>query len=168
MAALFNTGFTASSWQFLRVILGVEGEAMRIAVYCAVAIIALGSALLGLDWLPAPMSPMVDTEAGLRAVAPRVAAPAPAVAPQPTAAPTASFAPKATIGTPIVSPNLVVPRSADVPASSGATAQAVPAEPVAAPAIRCNMNACAAAYQSFRAADCTYQPSNGPRRLCAK
>ncbi|MGA8560875.1 MAG: BA14K family protein [Pseudolabrys sp.] len=30
------------------------------------------------------------------------------------------------------------------------------------------MNTCTAAYRSFRAADCTYQPSDGPRRLCSK
>src|SRR6476620_5735613 len=121
-----------------------EGEAMRLVTYGAVAAIALGSVLLGLDWLSAPMSPMADTEAGLRAAAPpRVAAPAPAVAPLPVAA----------------------------PASPGATAQAVPSVPADAPqpAVRCNVNACATAYpHSFRATDCTYQPSNGPRRLCAK
>ena len=33
---------------------------------------------------------------------------------------------------------------------------------------QCNVNACAAAYGSFSAADCTYQPYGGPRRLCTK
>ena len=50
---------------------------MRLAVYGAVLVIALGSVLLGLDRLPAPMSPMVDTAAGL------AAAPAPALQPPP-------------------------------------------------------------------------------------
>src|SRR5262245_49065395 len=76
MAALCSTGLGASSWRFLRGILPVEGEAMRLVVYCAVAAITLGSVLLGLDWLSAPMSPMAAAEGGLRAVAPpRVAAP---------------------------------------------------------------------------------------------
>ena len=35
----------------------------------------------------------------------------------------------------------------------------------AAPA-QCDVSACAAAYQSFRASDCTYQPFSGPRRVC--
>ncbi len=35
------------------------------------------------------------------------------------------------------------------------------------PAI-CNVSACAAAFRSFTASDCTYQPTDGPRRLCAK
>lgn len=46
-------------------------------------------------------------------------------------------------------------------------------EPAAAPAASqqaansCNREACAAAYQSFRASDCSYQPIDGPRRACA-
>ncbi len=31
---------------------------------------------------------------------------------------------------------------------------------------RCDVAACAAAYRSFRASDCTYQPYEGPRQLC--
>jgi hypothetical protein len=30
----------------------------------------------------------------------------------------------------------------------------------------CNVQACASAYSSFRASDCTYQPYDGPRRAC--
>jgi len=43
------------------------------------------------------------------------------------------------------------------------------AQPVAqkAPA-SCNVQACAGAYQSFRASDCTYQPFSGERRVCTK
>lgn len=33
---------------------------------------------------------------------------------------------------------------------------------------RCNIQACASAYRSFRASDCTYQPYEGTRRLCTK
>jgi hypothetical protein len=32
----------------------------------------------------------------------------------------------------------------------------------------CNVQACARAYQSFDATDCTYQPYEGPRQLCEK
>ncbi len=32
----------------------------------------------------------------------------------------------------------------------------------------CNYQACGAAYHSFDAATCTYQPFEGPRRLCEK
>ena len=32
----------------------------------------------------------------------------------------------------------------------------------------CNFRACARAYRSFRASDCTFRPYSGPRRLCEK
>src|ERR1035437_7251243 len=31
---------------------------------------------------------------------------------------------------------------------------------------KCDVNACTSAYRSFRKSDCTYQPGDGPRRLC--
>jgi len=41
--------------------------------------------------------------------------------------------------------------------------------PVALPSNnRCDVQACASAYRSFRASDCTYQPFDGERRVCAK
>lgn len=48
-------------------------------------------------------------------------------------------------------------RPAAVLASGEARAQAT-----------CNVSACAAAYSSFDAATCTYQPFEGPRRLCTR
>jgi hypothetical protein len=137
---------------------------MRLAVYGAVLVIALGSVLLGLDRLPAPMSPMVDTAAGL------AAKPAPAL---PAPAAQASPAPPATIGAPIVPQTLAAPPS---PAAAGPAAAATPdasvqaAAPSAAPEpeVRCNVDACTAAYRSFRSSDCTYQPTGGPRRICTK
>jgi hypothetical protein len=139
---------------------------MRLAVYVAVLMIALGGVLLGLDWLSAPMSPMVNTEAGLRAIAPPP--PSQAAAP-PVAAPPAISLPKAAIGAPIVPPTLV-PKPATVPVPSGAEARTAPSEPIAAsePEVHCNVSACTAAYRSFRASDCTYMPSAGERKLCTK
>jgi hypothetical protein len=136
---------------------------MRLAVYGAVLGIALGGVLLGLDWLSAPMSPMVNTEAGLRA-----AAPPPAIL-APLAATPATAPAKTTIGAPIISPNLV-PKGAPASAPPSAEARTVPSEAIAAPEpeVRCNVNACAAAYRSFRASDCTYLPTAGERKLCTK
>src|SRR6185312_12278241 len=51
--------------------------------------------------------------------------------------------------------------SATEPVSDTTTAS-VPA------AAHCNVSACSAAYHSFRASDCTYQPFGGERRLCTK
>jgi hypothetical protein len=129
---------------------------MRLAVYGAVLVIALGSALLGLDWLSTPMSPMVDTPAGLRAAAP------------PAAIQSSPATPSANIGAPIVPPSLAAPASPIAPATGGAAARAGVAIAAPEPEVRCNIDACAAAYRSFRTSDCTYQPTNGPRRLCTK
>jgi BA14K-like protein len=138
-----------------------RGKAMRLAVYGAVLVITLGSVLLGLDWLSAPMSPMVDTEAGLHAP--------PAVRPPPAPVAVSPVAPNAPIGAPIVSPSLVAPSAPSAPPA--ATAQTPP--PIAAPdpqvpQVQCHVEACTAAYRSFRASDCTYMPSVGQRRLCTK
>jgi len=37
-----------------------------------------------------------------------------------------------------------------------------------APQPKCDIIACTSAYHSFNPSDCTYQPSDGPRRLCKK
>lgn len=133
---------------------------MRLAVYSAVLVITLGSVLLGLDWLSAPMSPMADTEAGLRAP--------PAVRPPPAPVAVTPVAPNAPIGAPIVPPRLVGPAAPNAPAATAAQAQ--PTAPIAAPEpqVQCHVDACAAAYRSFRASDCTYMPSAGQRRVCTK
>ena len=135
---------------------------MRLAVYGAVLVIALGSVLLGLDWLSAPMSPMADTEAGLHAP--------PAVGHRLHRWLLTPVAPNAPIGAPIVPPGLVAPAVPSAPAPTAA--QAAPAPPIAAPEpqaqVQCHVEACTAAYRSFRASDCTYMPTTGQRRLCAK
>ncbi len=116
--------------------------------YLAVLVITLGSVAMGLDWQSAPMSPMPDFKVAATPwlpLQPIVIAPAPAVL---------------------------------VPDSLGGSAHTVGIGPVQpsqvglapsnAPRLNCNVNACAAAYHSFQAADCSYQPLNGPRRRCTK
>jgi hypothetical protein len=51
---------------------------------------------------------------------------------------------------------------ADATAKKDAVPTSEPAQP------KCDVVACSKAYHSFQASDCTYQPSNGPRRLCTK
>ncbi len=149
---------------------------MRLVVYGAVLAITLGNVLLGLDWLSAPMAPMVNTEAGLRAPAallPPAAKTgasdlaAPVVVP-PTAPNAKSGAPN--IGARIIPPGLTAPTTSNVPTSVGTEVQTTPPEPIAVPEpqVTCNVEACTAAYRSFKASDCTYLPTGGTRRLCAK
>ena len=55
-----------------------------------------------------------------------------------------------------------------------ATETASNAQPVAAQlasaqsAPHCNVAACSAAFRSFRASDCSYQPTEGPRQICTR
>ena len=51
---------------------------------------------------------------------------------------------------------------------NAATTSNMDAETNAQSKMQCNVNACAAAYVSFNPSDCTYQPLDGPRRLCKK
>ncbi|HET9717833.1 MAG TPA: BA14K family protein [Pseudolabrys sp.] len=104
---------------------------------------------------------MRDTEAGLRAAAPVALAPVQVLPPAFTtpAAPIAPVLPPAPGATPdVASPGAEVPAVAESRPPIAATER----QP------RCNVDACAAAYISFRSADCTYQPLNGPRRICTK
>ena len=58
----------------------------------------------------------------------------------------------------------------DTAAAPVAPPPAQPVQPAAveAPAAHCNVEVCAGAYRSFRASDCTWQPNEGPRRICVK
>lgn len=64
----------------------------------------------------------------------------------------------------------VVPAPAPAPVSVPADPprQTVSQSTQEADAPLCNVQACEAAYRSFTSADCTYQPLEGPRRLCTK
>ena len=110
-------------------------------------------------------------------------------APQPTQ-PTqpAPPAPETVGGAPPAPPSPVAATNNQAPApqkpaeTTGAatpadpSAPAPPAQMASAPALNsvvaapntCDMQACSTAYGSFRASDCTYQPFEGPRRVCQK
>lgn len=144
---------------------------MSFIVYFFVALIAAGSVLFGLDWLQAPLSPMPASKYELRAAMPPPPAPTvvkvePRVEPTPAAAPMVAAKPQAPVAAaPVVPATPAAPEQQPVAIvapepDAAATAQA------AAP--KCNIEVCAAAYRSFTAADCTYQPLDGPRRLCTR
>ena len=54
------------------------------------------------------------------------------------------------------------PESRTSAVSTAAEAGAEPTNP------QCDIDACAKAYRSFRVSDCTFQPFEGPRRLCTR
>lgn len=107
--------------------------------YLAVLMVVLGSVGFGLDWQSAPMSPMPDSGRAVQAPVP------------------------VTSSAPINQPAPPAPATIGAPAPREAAASNPPA-----PQIACNVSACARAYRSFQAADCSYQPIDGPRRRCTK
>jgi len=118
--------------------------------YLAVLLVVLASVGFGLDWQPATLSPMPTPKSPVPAASlPKAPAPAAALAPEPQQPPVSVPTSEPTTGTGRARPT----------SPSGATAGVAP---------NCNVQACAAAYRSFVAADCSYQPINGPRRRCEK
>jgi len=63
--------------------------------------------------------------------------------------------------TPVPQPANGEPTKVNPPATPVSTQASVPT-----PAGACAIQACASAYRSFRASDCTYQPYGGTRKLC--
>jgi hypothetical protein len=127
----------------------MPGPKMRIVFVSAVLLVAVSSVLFGLDWTSAPMQPMPETKNLV------FVAPPPPPPPQPVAAPVEAA--------PSVQPVVAV---APPPVAPPPPA---PAPQVAAPPLpKCDISACTRAYHSFTESDCTYQPSDGPRRLCTK
>ncbi len=134
---------------------------MRFAFYCGVLLVAAASVVLGLDWMSAPMPPM--PEAKNVVFVPPPPPPSPRVV-QSAVMPNPPLALPNPVTAP-ASPRVAAP--ATVPQTTAAEAPSVP--PVGAtPALKCDVDACARAYRSFQASDCTYNPSVGPRRLCTK
>jgi hypothetical protein len=113
-------------------------------VALAVIAVALVSVIFGLDWkTPSPPPQTVDNR--------------PVAFPPPPPEPPA----------PVRSESVGASTDAMTPPPPDANQARAQAPRPAAPA-GCNVAACEAHYKSFRAADCTYQPNNGPRRLCRR
>jgi hypothetical protein len=127
---------------------------MSFLVYFAMLIAALVSVVMGLD--------VVSTPPVRTASKPALVEPIRHVAPVPSATPSS---PPAVAQQPAPPASQFTPRQT-VSQSNEPDAIAAPEPTQAAPA--CNVQACEAAYRSFTAADCTYQPLDGPRRLCTK
>lgn len=152
---------------------------MKYLVAFIVLVISAGSVVFGVEWMSAPMTPMPASPYQLRAAAPP---PPPAVqqaATKPADVAIAASQPVETAGKAVSSaPVVAVPAQ---PASPTPTVAAIapepallvapeppPAEPATAAVPLCDIQACERAYRSFTASDCTYQPSDGPRRLCTR
>jgi len=85
---------------------------------------------------------------------------APVIAAKPPAAETSGSAPTSSteVKEKASSTASAAPSTEEKAAGTASTARAAPNS--------CNAQACSAAYRSFRASDCTYQPFSGERRIC--
>lgn len=122
------------------------------------------------------MGPAAPTAVQAQASEPARAEPAPQHAPVAlVAAPSVSAAVSAPAVTPLApAPTTTGVASTDFkrefttdakPAAAVSAATVTPALAVAANN-KCDVASCSAAYQSFRASDCTYQPMEGARKVC--
>jgi hypothetical protein len=142
-------------------------QATTFLFYVVLLLVTGSSVVFGLDWLRAPLPPMHETEATVQAAkaaakfpppvqrvakaAPRVIVPAvPTVPGRAVAAIDVNNPPPPITQAPM--PEVAAPERA--------------AQPERESLAKCDIDACAAAYRSFRESDCTWQPFNGPRRFC--
>lgn len=142
---------------------------MPFVIYAFMLIAVLSSLALGLDWVVTPPQRAATSQLSGPASIP-MAEPAPVAKVVPAAretAPPSAAAVSAPVSPSVAAAGSVVPssqRTATPPESKQTTAQSSDEKP--APV--CNVQACSAAYVSFRESDCTYQPYDGPRRQCEK
>jgi hypothetical protein len=163
---------------------------MQFLVYLTVLMVSISTVLLEVHWLtsPAPQPRPVVQAANVSAQPRKVEGPTAALSPvYPKTAETTPAAPTDAQQQPQASTN-----TASAPAAVATNFEPLkpPVEttgvaartedtrdpattfvaPVQAAALnnRCDVQACSSAYQSFRAADCTYQPFEGARRICEK
>jgi hypothetical protein len=79
-----------------------------------------------------------------------------------------SFTPSDCTYQPSDGPRRLCTKGTPPSAAEAAPPASSPAVPDARAQASCNIAACSQAYISFKAADCTYQPLEGPRQLCTK
>jgi len=165
---------------------------MQFLVYLTVLMVSVSTVLLEIHWLTTP-APQPKPAVQVSAAPPRPKVEGPnaelspvyprkveLVQPPPTQnnvqynvgpATTGNTAAKAeTTGVATHSDDSSKTKSVAVPDAQNAQASAAQNkhDEVAASNNRCDVQACGSAYKSFRAADCTYQPFDGPRRVCGK
>ncbi len=142
-----------------------------LAAVAAMLAVALCNVVFGMDWVvERPLPQPAAAVAGV--TEPQAVARPPVRAGRP--APPAAAASPPIGGHAAAAPDKGAPRpDAAVQITAPATqvlATPAPAAPPAAEAAqpKCDVVACAQAYRSFQESDCTWQPFEGPRRLCTK
>jgi hypothetical protein len=148
------------------------GQAKSFLFYCALLLIAGSSVVFGLDWTAAPLPPMHETEATVQAAKLAAKIPPPVVR---TVKAEVKPRPVTAVQIPARRPQVAAVNPARGPARSVtatptimAPEQTATQPPADSAQPQCDIDACSAAYRSFRASDCSWQPYEGPRRFCDK
>lgn len=130
---------------------------MSFLVYFAMLVAALVSVVMGLEVVSTPPVKTASTPALVEPIRHEATVPLakpsqPAVAPQPAPSARQTEPPRQTVS------------------QSSEPAAIMAPEPTQGSSVApvCNVQACEVAYRSFTAADCTYQPTDGPRKLCTR
>jgi hypothetical protein len=139
-----------------------SGRAGSFMFYASVLLVTAGSVAFGLDWVSAPLPAMPETEATVQAA--KLAANIPPPRPFRAAAAVRSVYP----ARPLPQVASAIPGAATTEPQIGIPAPVAAAPTTASAQAKCDVAACGAAYRSFRAEDCSWQPFDGPRRFCDK
>jgi BA14K-like protein len=161
---------------------------MQFLVYLTVLMVSVSTVLLEIHWLTTPPpQPKPAVQASAPPPRPKVEGPNAELSPiyprrvepaRPTSALANDIAAKSETGQKPAAETTGVATRADDSASASPPDNAQNAQAYAPPPKqnapdeaaasnnRCDVQACASAYKSFRASDCTYQPYGGPRRVC--
>jgi BA14K-like protein len=176
----------------LDMITSIAGATMQFLVYLTVLMVSISTVLLEVHWLTSPPPQPAQQAANVPPPPRKVEGPTAALSPvypkptettstassgAPQSQPNQSQASSNTTGAPAAGaanpePQKPATETTGVAARADGTREAATASAVSAQATplnnRCDVQACSSAYQSFRASDCTYQPFEGPRRVCEK
>jgi hypothetical protein len=162
---------------------------MSFILYVVVLVVSVTSVMMGLDWLSTPPPPIPESVQTVRTPAKPVS---PVKETASARTESAKSEPTQTAATTGAASPATVAKVDAVKQSDGATSAPAGAagnpqanEPdrtlsittndgdvrgtdaqANAPVPRCDVQACAQRYRSFDASDCTFQPFDGPRRLC--
>jgi hypothetical protein len=145
------------------------GQAKSFLFYCAVLLVAGSGVVFGLDWTTAPLPPMHETEASVQAAKLAAHLPPPVVrkvkvVKQASPVQPAARGPQVAAVNPAAKPARKVTAAPAIMAPEQTATQPPPESEQP----KCDIDACSAAYRSFRASDCSWQPYEGPRRFCDK
>ncbi len=144
---------------------------MPFLIYVAIALVTVFGVIVEMDALVEPTRHLertaIQAQQSLPPTLPAGALREQAKKPAPAQVKKADANPPAVLAKPATAKIVDAPPATDVKDAAAANASA-PSIAEKEPQPKCDVATCQRAYFTFTPSDCTYQPSNGPRRLCRK